>query len=50
MGVTPIIAHPERYRFIQNNLNEINDWINKDYILQLDAGSLLGFLVKEFKI
>jgi len=45
--VTPIIAHPERYRFIQNNLDELNDWIDRDYILQLDAGSILGFFGKK---
>jgi len=45
-GVVPIIAHPERYRFVKNNLNEINDWLTKDYILQLDAGSVLGFFGK----
>ena len=46
-GVTPIIAHPERYRFIQNNLEELQKWISKDYILQLDAGSVLGLFGKK---
>ena len=23
-GITPILAHPERYRFIQNNIQELN--------------------------
>lgn len=41
-GITPVIAHPERYRFVRNNINILNEWINKGYVLQLDAGSLLG--------
>ena len=41
-GITPIIAHPERYRFVQNNLDIIGQWIEKDYVIQLDAGSLIG--------
>jgi len=41
-GVTPIIAHPERYRPIQNNLKKMSEWLGRGYIIQLDAGSLLG--------
>jgi len=41
-GVTPIVAHPERYRFIQNNLKLLELWIDRGYIIQIDAGSLLG--------
>ena len=41
-GITPIIAHPERYRFIQNDIGILEDWIRKDFIIQIDAGSLIG--------
>ena len=41
-GITPIIAHPERYRFIQNDISILEDWIRRDFIIQLDAGSLIG--------
>ena len=41
-GITPIIAHPERYRFVQNDIHIIADWINKGFIIQIDAGSLIG--------
>jgi len=41
-GITPIIAHPERYRFIQNDLNILDMWKDRGFIIQIDAGSILG--------
>lgn len=41
-GVCPIIAHPERYHAIQNHLDIAKNWKNKDYILQINASSILG--------
>ena len=41
-GITPIIAHPERYRPIQNNVSMMESFFDKGYIIQLDAGSILG--------
>ena len=41
-GVTPIIAHPERYRFIHKEVNILKTWIERDYVIQIDAGSILG--------
>jgi len=41
-GITPIIAHPERYRNIQRNYKIAKRWKEKDYILQINAGSILG--------
>ena len=48
-GISPIIAHPERYRFVQNDLNILDKWISKDFIIQLDAGSLLGQFGEKIK-
>ena len=48
-GITPIIAHPERYKMVQNDLNIIFDWINAGCIIQVDSGSVLGFLGKKAK-
>ena len=45
-GVTPIIAHPERYRPVQENIALIYDWLNAGCLVQVDAGSVLGFLGK----
>ena len=41
-GITPIIAHPERYRFVQLDKNVLKKWKNAGYIILLDAGSILG--------
>jgi protein-tyrosine phosphatase len=43
-GVTPIIAHPERYRQVQENITIAYDWLNAGCLLQVDAGSVLGYL------
>ena len=48
-GVTPIIAHPERYKAVQENLNLIYDWINSGCLIQIDCGSLLGLMGKKAK-
>ena len=41
-GISPIIAHPERYRFVQNDINILKLWIERGYYIQLDAGSIIG--------
>ena len=48
-GITPVVAHPERYiRFIKNP-SLINEFIKEGYIFQLNAGSLTGDFGKEVK-
>jgi protein-tyrosine phosphatase len=39
---TPIIAHPERYHRIRNNLDLVLEWKQKGALLQINGGSLLG--------
>ena len=46
VGITPIIAHPERYRFIQQDISILDKWIDRDYVIQVDAGSIIGKLGK----
>tara|TARA_B100002052_G_scaffold188249_2_gene171556 strand:+ start:60 stop:848 length:789 start_codon:yes stop_codon:yes gene_type:complete len=46
-GITPVIAHPERYRGVQNNLKLIEKWINQGYLIQIDGASILGGFGKE---
>jgi len=41
-GIIPIIAHPERYRSIQNNIKNAQRWIDLGYFLQINAGSIIG--------
>ena len=43
-GITPIIAHPERYKLVQENFSIVYDWINAGCLIQVDAGSLLGLM------
>ena len=49
-GVTPIIAHPERYKDVQENISIVNRWLEAGCIIQIDAGSPLGLLGKKSKI
>ena len=48
-GVTPIIAHPERYKLVQKSIDIVYDWINAGCIIQIDAGSVIGMLGKMAK-
>ena len=48
-GVTPIIAHPERYRAVQENTKLVYYWLNAGCLIQIDAGSLLGLFGKSAK-
>ena len=43
-GVTPIIAHPERYKAVQEDLSLVTSWLERGCIIQIDAGSILGTL------
>ncbi len=43
-GVTPIIAHPERYKPIQRDLSIVRDLLGAGCLLQMDAGSIVGSL------
>ena len=43
-GVTPIIAHPERYKPVQENIDIVRQWLRAGCLIQLDAGSVLGLL------
>ena len=49
-GITPIIAHPERYNQVQENINIVADWLEAGCIVQIDAGSPIGLLGKKAKV
>lgn len=49
LGAKPIIAHPERYEYIIENLTELNKFIEEGCALQLNAGSFLGIFGKKVK-
>lgn len=41
-GIIPVIAHPERYLYVQKNPNLAIDLLARGALLQLDVGSLYG--------
>ncbi len=42
MGFQPVIAHPERYYFLQEDPGIAYEWCLDGYALQINKGSLLG--------
>lgn len=41
-GYTPIIAHPERYAYVQNDLSVVKRWIELGILLQMNLTTLYG--------
>ena len=41
-GYRPVVAHPERYSYVQRNPRMINQWFRMGCLLQVNRGSLLG--------
>jgi len=41
-NVTPIIAHPERYKPFREDPSLINEFIDQGYLFQMNAGSITG--------
>jgi len=41
-GLTPILAHPERYIYLQKNLDYLLNWRQQGCLMQMNAGSLTG--------
>lgn len=48
-GIIPIIAHPERYRFIQNDKTKVRELLEFDTLLQINIDSLIGKYGKKAK-
>lgn len=42
MGYRPVVAHPERYLFVQRDEELAYYLADQEYVLQINAGSLLG--------
>ena len=49
MGIVPIIAHPERYTYIQEDPTIVEDYIEKGALIQCNYGSVLGLYGKKAK-
>ncbi len=48
-GIIPVIAHPERYEFVQTNPNIVKELIEEGAILQSNYGSIIGIYGKQAK-
>lgn len=42
LGIRPVVAHPERYRFVQDDPQIVYRWRKKGYLVQMNKGSLMG--------
>ena len=42
MGMRPVIAHPERYEYVQEDPSLLNLWTEMGCLFQINKGSLLG--------
>lgn len=49
-GKIPIIAHPERYEYVQKNPNMLIELIDKGVLFQSNYGSIIGKFGKESQI
>ena len=48
--ITPILAHPERYRFVHENPNLIYELIDKGVLMQANYASIIGWYGEKAKI
>ncbi len=48
-GITPIIAHPERYKYVIKDITFLNDFIKEGCIFQMNSGSILGEYGRDVK-
>ena len=49
-GIVPIIAHPERYRQVQSDIDILDPLIKMGCIIQIDGGSLIGQFGEKCKL
>ena len=45
-GYKPVLAHPERYLFIQNNFSKAEDLLSRGVLFQLNISSISGYYSK----
>ena len=48
-GIIPILAHPERYVYLHNNLDEVNKLLDHGALFQLNVDSFYGAYGKDVK-
>jgi len=45
-GFKPVLAHPERYLYLQNNLEKAEDLLQRGVLFQINISSITGFYSK----
>ncbi len=45
----PILAHPERYSYVQAHPHIVKEFMNRDVLIQVNASSLMGYHGKKVK-
>lgn len=48
-GLIPVIAHPERYSYVQNNPNLVGELIKNDVLFQANFASISGYYGEKAK-
>lgn len=46
-GYNPVLAHPERYIFLQHNMEKLEDLLNRGVLFQVNTSSLSGYYSKD---
>jgi protein-tyrosine phosphatase len=46
LGAVPVIAHPERYDYIMNDISKLNPFIDEGCLFQINSGSIEGIFGK----
>lgn len=41
-GLKPVLAHPERYRSVQQSPERVRDWVKSGWTIQMNRGSITG--------
>lgn len=49
IGIVPILAHPERYQYVQNDITVCERLIDKGVLFQMNFGSIIGVYGKDVK-
>ena len=49
-GFKPVIAHPERYKFIQRDPQTAYEWCRSGYAIQINRGSIMGRFGEQARI
>jgi len=49
-GYKPVLAHPERYVYLQDNLEKVQDLLNRGVLFQLNISSITGYYSRQAQL